>query len=44
MKNSSKGSFHAIGFAVYEAKPNMNRITPQFVAENVCGGGNNNAN
>lgn len=31
----SKSPFHAIGFAVYEAKPNVNRITPQFVAENV---------
>jgi len=31
----SKSSFHAIGFAVYEARPNMNRITTQFVAENV---------
>jgi hypothetical protein len=34
---SSKSTFHAIGFAVYEARPNMNRITTQFVAENVGG-------
>lgn len=31
----NKSPFHAIGFAVYEARPNVNRITPQFVAENV---------
>lgn len=34
-QKSSNSSFHAIGFAVYEARPNMNRITTQFVMENV---------
>ncbi|ODM96584.1 Calpain-B, partial [Orchesella cincta] len=33
-QKSMKSPFHAIGFAVYEARPNVNRITPQFVAEN----------
>ena len=34
---SGKNSFHAIGFAVYEARPNTHRITTHFVAENVSG-------
>lgn len=34
-QKSNKSPFHAIGFAVYEARPNVNRITPQFVAEHV---------
>ena len=32
---SGRPSFHAIGFAVYEARPNMHRITTHFVTENV---------
>ena len=31
----SKSSFHAIGFAVYEGRPNTHRITTHFVTENV---------
>ena len=32
---SGKNIFYPIGFAVYEARPNTNRITTQFVSETV---------
>lgn len=34
-KSSKVSLFHPIGFAVYEARSNINRVTTQFVTESV---------
>lgn len=33
--SSSKNAFYPIGFAIYEARPNVNRLSTPFVLENV---------